>query len=152
MSCCCHMNRRTFIELSALGTAAASLSVAPSVFAAKKIEDWNPDKSLLKIGKKLVIQPVLMYTVSQPKPQTSYKSWGGIQTDEAASEEVIRIKKELNSLKNIADFSVEVKPVLTVKTVEDAVKIKERNFDVQILYPARGGGELLRVDSASRPG
>jgi L-fucose isomerase-like protein len=144
------MNRRTFIELSALGTAAVSLSVAPSVFATKKIEDWNPNKPLLKIGKKLVIQPVLMYTVSQPKPQTSYKSWGGIQTDEAANEEVIRIKKELNTIKNIADFSVEVKPILTIKTVEDAVKIQERNFDVQILYPARGGGELLRASISKK--
>lgn len=145
MSCCgCHITRREFLELTAAGTAAASfLGVAP-LLAGSKIEDWNPDKPFLKIGEKLVVQPVLMYTVSQPKKQRSYKSWGGIQNDEAADEEAISITEELQTLAKESEFPIEFLPLVKVKTPEAAAEVHLRNFDTVIVYPARGSGELLR--------
>jgi len=146
MACChCHLNRREFLELTAASTAAISLGGFSKLYAGKKIEDWDPDKPLLKLGKKLRVQPVLMYTVSQPKKQRSYKSWGGIQDDEAAAQEAIRINAELQTLVKQSEFPLEILPIIKVKTEEAAAEVQQQNFDVVIVYPARGGGNLLRT-------
>ena len=98
MSCCqCHMNRREFLGITALGSAAISLTGLPHSYASQS-SDWNPHKPLIKLGQRLRVQPVLMYTVSHPKKQRSYKSWGGIQNDESADQEVDRINNELQKL------------------------------------------------------
>jgi len=145
MSCCnCHINRREFLELTAASTAAVGLTGFTQLNADKKKLNWNPKKPLLKIGKKLKVQPVLMYTVSVPQKQRSYKSWGGIQDDEAANREVIRITKELQILTKKSEFPIEIMPVVKVKTSEAAAKVHRQDFDVVIVYPARGGGNLLR--------
>lgn len=146
MACCsCHMNRRAFLELSALGTAAISLADVTPVYANQPIEDWNPDKALLQIEKRLKVQPVLMYTVSHYKKQRSFKSWGGIQDDQAAEQEVQRITQELRRLAHESEFPIKVLPVAKVKTVAEAASIHQRDHDVVIVYPARGGGDLLRA-------
>lgn len=146
MACCsCSMNRREFIGLSVVGATSIGLTAAPPLVAGKAIEDWNPDKPLLKVGQALKVQPVLMYTVSYYKKQQSFKSWGGIQNDEAADQEVARITQELRTLAKQSPFPVEISPVMKVKTVEDAKTIHSRDFDTVIVYPARGGGDLLRA-------
>jgi hypothetical protein len=146
MACCsCHMNRRTFLELSVAGTTAVSLAGISPIYADRQIEDWNPDKALLQFEKTLKVQPVLMYTVSHYRKQHSFKSWGGIQDDSAADQEVRRITQELRALIRESDFPVEMLPVVKVKTVEEAEKAKQRDHDVVIVYPARGGGDLLRA-------
>jgi len=109
------------------------------------MEEWNPDKPLLQVGKSLKVQPVLMYTVSNYKKQQSFKSWGGIQNDEAADQEVLRITRELRTLTKESAFPVEILPVQKVKTVEQAKKTHGRDVDTVIVYPARGGGDLLRA-------
>jgi hypothetical protein len=145
MACCCQFNRREFLELTTLGTAVLGLGMTPSIFANKKLGDWDPQKPLLTIGEKIVVQPILMYTVSTPKKQRSYKSWGGIQTDQAADLEAIKITQELNILIQKAEFHIEVKPVRKVKTIEAAVNIHQETFDVVVVYPARGGADLLKA-------
>ena len=52
---------------------------------------WDPNRPFLSIGRKLRVQPILMYRVSERRRAASWKSWGGIQTDQAASEEAERI-------------------------------------------------------------
>ncbi len=146
MSCChSHMNRREFLEIAAAGTAAISLAGASHLYADKTLSEWDPETPFLEIGKKLTIQPVLMYTVSTPRKQRSYKSWGGIQDDAAADEEVKRISQELNGIAKSTEFPLEFLPVKKVKTVESAAEIHKGKFDVLIVYPARGGGDLLRA-------
>jgi len=146
MACCsCHMNRRVFLGLSAAGTAAVSLAGITPIYAGKPIEDWNPDKPLLQFGKTLKVQPVLMYTVSHYKKQRSFKSWGGIQNDESADREVSRVTQELRTLTKESKYPIEILPVVKVKTVEDAEKVHHRDYDTVIVYPAGGGGDLLRA-------
>ena len=147
--CCKHLNRRSFIGLTGGAIAGAGL-ISPSALLARgeaahwDPKMWDPDKPFAPTGKALRIQPVLMYTQSQRREAASWKSWGGIQTHEAASEEVERITKELASLSETADFPLEVLPVAKVTTPEEAAKVQEGDFDTLVLYPARGGGELLR--------
>ena len=145
MSCChCYMNRRKFIGVTALGSAAVTLSGLSRLTGADGIDDWQPDKPFLKLGRKLRVQPVLMYTVSYPKKQRSYKSWGGIQSDETADQEAQRITDELQQCVKDSDFPVEVLPIVKVKTETEAEQVHRQDFDVVIVYPARGGGSLLR--------
>lgn len=145
MGCCsCHINRREFLGVSA-ATAAATVTLASSSFAKPDIENWDPHKPLLSIGKPISVQPILMYTISTPKKQRSYKSWGGIQTHEAAQEEVVRISREMKKLAGNAEFDVIINPVKTASSVEEAQRIHQANSDVAIVFPARGGGDLLRA-------
>jgi len=146
MSCChSHINRREFLEISAAGTAAMSLAGIAYLYADESIRDWDPQLPLKKIGNKLVVQPVLMYTVSAPKQQSSYKSWGGIQDDLSADEEVKRITNELGTLSENSEFKIEFLPVKKVTTAEAAARIHKTGCDAVLLYPARGGGDLLRA-------
>ena len=100
MSCCGYMNRREFVGLTTAGIAGGVLGLTPSSLFAydRKVGEWDPDKPLIVTGKKLKVQPVFMYSLPKRKKATSWKSWGGVQTEQAVSEEVRRISKELNAL------------------------------------------------------
>jgi len=139
------MNRREFVGLTTAGIAGGVLGLGVPAFANRKVEEWNPDKPFIVTGKKLKVQPILMYKVSQRRHATSWKSWGDVQTEEAASEEVKRISKELRLLSSKADFPIEVLPIVKAKTVEEALKVHKNDYDVIIVYPATGSGDLLRA-------
>jgi L-fucose isomerase-like protein len=139
------MNRREFVGLTTAGIAGGVLGLGAPAFAGGKAGEWSPDKPFLVTGKKIKVQPVLMYRVAQRRHATSWKSWGGVQTDQAASQEARRISEELKSLSSKADFKFEVMPVIKVKTVEEAKKVHKNDYDVIIVYPASGSGTILRA-------
>ena len=139
------INRREFVGLTTAGIAGGVLGLGAPAFANRKVEEWNPDKPFIVTGKKLKVQPVLMYRVSQRRHATSWKSWGDVQTEQEASEEVKRISKELRLLSSNADFPLEVLPIVKVKTVEEALKVHKNDYDVIVVYPATGSGNLLRA-------
>lgn len=146
MPCCgCHLSRREFLELSGAGMASLGLFYPGSTFAGKPIENWDPERPFLTIGRKIVVQPILMYTVSHSQAQRSYKSWGGIQTEQSADEETARIRGELETMQKEADFPLQIQPVIKVDNVEKAVELHQRDFDVLVIFAARGGGDLLRA-------
>ena len=144
MSCNC-MDRREFVGLTTASIAGGILGIGDSGYANNKTEEWNPDKPLIATGKKLSVQPVLMYRIPQRRPATSWKSWGGVQTEQAASEEAKRISQELTSLSAAADFPFEILPVAKVRTVEEALQVHKKDYDVIVVYPATGSGDLLRA-------
>ncbi len=146
MPCChCQMNRREFLEISSLSLAATGLAAAPLSFAGKSIEEWDPNQALKSISRTVTIQPVLMYAVSQPAFQRSYKSWGDIQSDDAAKEEGTRISRELQEMAKKADFPMQILPLRSVKSEAEAAAIHSQAYDVILLYPATGSGALLRA-------
>ena len=59
----------------------------------------------------LIVQPVLTYEVPQRREATSWRSWGGIQTDADAGQEKARIERELAEMARGADFPLEIRPV-----------------------------------------
>ena len=151
--CCNCMNRREFVGLTTASIAGGVLGFSVPAFANRQIEGWNPHKPSIVTGKKLHIQPVLMYRTSERRQATSWKSWGGVQTEQAASQEAKRISKELNSLSAKADFPIEILPVAKVKTAEEALQVHKRDparrepndYDVIIVYPATGSGGMLKA-------
>jgi len=135
------INRRDFIALSAVG-AAGVLGLGTRSPAQVGRDDWDPDKSLVRTGKPLTIQPILMYRVAEQRPMTSWKSWGGVQSDEAAAKEAATIARELSAL----DATMaRVLPVASVTTVEQAARAHENDYDVVIVYAASGSGDLLKA-------
>ncbi|MCF7972835.1 MAG: sugar isomerase [Phycisphaerae bacterium] len=85
------------------------------------------------------VKPILVYDTPQRRPQTSWRSWGGIQTEQDASQEVTRIKTELNALVKRADFPLDIQPIAKVNgsnglPSEAALK----DADVLIVYAAGG--------------
>ncbi len=144
--------RRAFIKssagvVSALGWLGASSAIAQSNNAGLDwaLHEWNPDKPFLVCGKPLRVQPVLMYTVANPRKARSWKSWGGVLDDNTASEELKRISRELELLTERAEFSLEFLNPVKVKTVEEANQIHQNEYDVVLVFPASGSGRLLQA-------
>jgi len=139
------MNRREFVGLTTASIAGGVLSFGAPTSANSSTEGWNPDKPLIATGKKLVVHPVLMYRIPRRRQATSWKSWGGVQTEQAVEEEAKRISQELKSLSAKADFPFEILPVAKVRTVEQALQVHSNDYDVIVVYPATGSGDLLRA-------
>jgi L-fucose isomerase-like protein len=139
------MNRREFVGLTTAGIAGGILGIGLPTSANSNTLEWSPDKPLIATGRKLCIQPVLMYRIPQRRPATSWKSWGGVQTEQAASEEAARISQELAVSSAGADFPFEILPVAKVRTVEEALQVHKNDYDVIVVYPATGSGDLLRA-------
>jgi hypothetical protein len=87
----------------------------------------------------LKVKPVLTYSTPTRRPQTSWRSWGGIHTEEAASDEVARIKGELDGLCKKADFPVEFLPVARVRGAGEVAGIPDLEKADAILVYAAGG-------------
>ncbi len=147
--CCNHLNRRDFLGVTT-GIIAGVSMAAPSAFAAGAGKqpyrhDWDPNSPLVVTGKALRVQPILMYRTTSKQEARSYKSWGGVQSDAAASEEAARIDAELKKMSGEADFPLDILPVVKVKTPAEAKQAHQANADVTVVYPATGSGDLLRA-------
>jgi hypothetical protein len=90
--------------------------------------------------KPLIVKPILVHDLPQRRDQTSWRSWGAIDSEETAAEEVARIKGELAAIKKRADYPVEflaVDSTTNVNTMKDHPDVQ--NCDVILLYGAGGG-------------
>jgi len=139
------VNRREFLGLTTTGIAGGVLGLTTSSVADSHSQAWDPDKPLLCTGRALVVQPVLMYQVAQRRPATSWKSWGGVQSDEAAATEAARIDADLQALCSTAGFPLTALPTAKVKSVEQAAKVHDGRYDAVVVYAASGSGELLKA-------
>ena len=108
-------------------------------------EAWDPDAPFLVWGKPLSVRPILMYAVYPKREMTSWRSWGGVLSDDAASEELERIDQELKTLSRRAGFHLEIQSPVKVKSVEEAQSVLQQPADVVLLYPAAGSGKLLQA-------
>ena len=137
------INRRKFIGLSAIGLAGTNLLLSSQT---AKGQDWAATNPFSISGKNLVVQPVLIYSLSKKRPATSWRPWGGLQTEADISAEVERITKELLDLQQKCSFPVKILSVVKIDSVDKAVNIANaNNYDVPIVYAASGGTELLET-------
>lgn len=134
------------MELAAAG-AAVFPAYAPA--SAKQVaweeKLWDPERPLTTRGRPLRVQPILMYQLPKRREAASWKSWGGIQTEQSAAEEAARIGEELKAVSARAEFPIEMLPVARATSVEAAAGARNAEADVTILYPATGSGSLLRA-------
>ena len=129
------ITRRGFLQgvggMTVLGTALTGLTWSSLALAEEKSQGWQ--------RRTLVVKPILVYDTPQRKHQTSWRGWGGIQTEEDAKQEVVRIEKELKELGAKADFPVEFAGVSCVHNAKELSGIKGAcKADVFIVYAAGG--------------
>ena len=140
-----HLNRREFVGLTTAGIAGGVLGLGAPGDAGVKTAEWDPSRPLIVSGQRLNVQPVLMYRTPQRRHADSWKSWGGVQTDQAAVEEADRITRELRALSAQANFPINLLPVIKVKDPGQASQVHQNDYDVVIVYPATGSGDTLRA-------
>jgi hypothetical protein len=94
------------------------------------------------------VLPVLAYEIPERRPATSWRNWGGIQSENDAAGEKERIARELQALSSQADFPLELKPVALARTIAQANELARGDHDVLLLYAAGGGVNLLETLTA----
>jgi hypothetical protein len=135
------LSRRTFLQGvggATVFSAALTGLTWSSVAAAEAEGPAGP------IRKPLVVKPILTYATPQPRPQTSWRSWGGIQTQDDAKKELALIKRELAALKEKADYPVEFLPPAGARNQDELKKIADLDkADAYIVYAAGGGMDMF---------
>jgi L-fucose isomerase-like protein len=136
------VNRRDF--LLRVGTLTVGGLALPTLGLAAP--DGSPAKARPgRIVILLKIQPVLTYSLPQRRQTTSWRGWGGIQTEADVAAEKQRITGELAKLKSKAEFPVEIAPVSTAANREQAASLAKGDHDVMVIYAAGGGRDTLEA-------
>ena len=137
-------NRRRF--LASIGGVAAGCAVlgAWRPAAAAPARAWAPERRPLE-RRTLVVQPALTYEIPQRREATSWRNWGGIQTEDAAQKERQWIEGQLSQLEAQAGFPLEFRPVALVKDIAQAEAVARGDFDVMLIYGAGGWVNLLET-------
>jgi hypothetical protein len=132
------MGRRDFV--AGLGATAAGLALSgPASSQSRDPIHQSPIRTALRV------QPALLYSTPQRRDRTSWREWGGIQTEQDAGEERNRIQKELAALQRDAGFPLEILPIASVKTGDEAAAVAKGRHDVTLVYAAGGGAGALEA-------
>jgi hypothetical protein len=94
----------------------------------------------------LRVKPIFTYPKPHRAPMTSWRNWGGIETDADVRAEVARIRGELDQLKADADFPLDFLSLATVRRPEElAGQMEDINSADALLFYAGGdgGGDLM---------
>jgi len=125
------LSRRGFLE--GLGAAALTGLTWSALSAAEADLDSAPPR------RALVVKPIFTYSTPRRREGTSWRNWGGVETQKDADQEVVRIKGELAKIQAAADFPVKFLPVAPVRGPKDLAAAKDlASADVVILYAAGG--------------
>ena len=93
----------------------------------------------------LKVQPALLYDIPKRREATSWRPWGGLQTEQDIAAEKERIGRELAQMKATADFPLEVGEVIPVRTADEAAAVSKGKPDVALIYAATGGTKVLET-------
>jgi len=132
------ISRRGFLQ-GVSSVALASAAITGLSWSAVSAAERKGDEMALK-RHPLKVKPILVYSTPRRRHQTSWRSWGGIQTEDDASQEVASIQRELGKLRAKADFPVEFQPVSRVRRAADLSSVNDLDkADVFLVYAAGGG-------------
>jgi hypothetical protein len=130
------MSRRKFIKVAggSTFTVAALTGLSWEAFAGS-----GPYDEAGIVRRPLVVKPILVYSTPEYKHQSSWRSWGGIQTEQDARDEISRITGELKEMENRADFPVEFLPAAGMREPGDVPGILDLDSaDILLIYAAGG--------------
>jgi hypothetical protein len=137
------LTRRKFVQVT--GTGAFGAIALSGLSWAALVTDQEIER-VIPQRKPLVVKPILTYEVPTRRPQTSWRAWGGIQTEDNAADEAKRITGELKNLSARADFPVSFLPVSGVRDKEGLNNIKDlESADLIIVYAAGGGQNMFDI-------
>lgn len=134
--------RREFLyQIGALTMGGLVLSSLPA--NASGASPAAPRRPLARMP--LKVQPVLTYHLPKRREATSWREWGGLQTEADVAAEKAQITHELSKLSGAADFPLEVLPLAAVQSVEQAAPMAKGGHDVMLMYAAGGSGRILET-------
>jgi hypothetical protein len=94
--------------------------------------------------KPLIVKPILTYEVPERREKTSWRAWGGIQTEGDAVSEMKRIGEELKLLETRTDFPVEFLPVSGARSAKELDMSGETGkADLFLVYAAGGSMDMF---------
>ena len=134
--------RREFLTAAGITTAAGLTLSGPLVAASGGAAPRNRQPP---IAVPLKVQPVFNCEIYQRKPATSWRVTGAIQNEEELREEEKHVRRDLEALCASADFPLQVLPLVTVQTVEQATAVTKGDYDVMIMYAARRNRPVLEA-------
>ncbi len=135
------VTRREFLHVA--GTSALGAVVLPGL-SWSALASVEPGQRFEIKRRPLVVKPVLTHEVPTRREQTSWRNWGGLETEEDAEGEVVRIRGELDALKSEADFPVDFLPVSLVRGEADLNAIGGLDrADLFLVYAAGGGSGIF---------
>ncbi len=142
------LSRRDFLKgagMTALGSVAAGGLAWPLLAgrATPVDEVWRPAP--------LKVKPILVHEIPQRRPQTSWRSWGGIATEADARAEAARIQGELAALSQRAEFPVEFLPVSPIRRAADVEGLRDI-AEAQVLLVYAAGGWMDVFDALDKTG
>lgn len=137
------LSRRNFLKVA--GAGALGAVALPGVTWAS-LNDPALSDEYAPARKPLVVKPVFTYEVPKRRNQTSWRNWGGIQTEEDAANEIRRIETEFKALQANADFPVEFRPISAVRETNDINNIGgTTDVDLFLVYAAGGGMDRFDI-------
>ena len=99
----------------------------------------------------ILVKPVLSFDLPQRRPQTSWRSWGGVHTQADADKELAHINEELAKVHAGADFPVKFLAASPVRSAADVAKAIEAEACDVVLHYAAGGGQAV-LDAVVKSG
>jgi hypothetical protein len=145
-------SRRAFLARCTTASAAwTSLGLTPLLADTPSPAGWDPNLPFPRLGRPLIVQPILMYALPNKRDQASWRSWGGIQDEPAVADEVRRIDHELAQLTAHAAVPLEIRPTARVTAASQLAPLAAQTHDITLVYPATGSGDLLRACLTLKP-
>jgi hypothetical protein len=139
------VSRRAFLAASGIGLSTMAAGATASAGGGARQEVPAPPRA------PLVVKPLLTYDVPKRREQTSWRAWGGVQTEQAAREEMARIDAELARLRQAADFPLAVLPVSGLRAPDELARVEDLNgADAIVIYAA--GGPMTVFEAAVATG
>ena len=131
------------------GTAAVGSWLAGARSVAVAADQPAASQPAIAPARELIVQPVLVYALPQRREQTSWRSWGGLQTAEQVEAEAKRIGEELAKLIETTGPAIRFLPLARVQTAAEAAAVQQQPFDVMLIYAAGGWAPFL--DTLAKP-
>jgi hypothetical protein len=139
------VSRRTF--LAAAGTTVAGAALPALQATTSSRPNSNVHQQPIRVP--LRVQPVFNCEIYQRKPATSWRVTGAIQDERELQEEEARIRHDLAEMTASAIFPLELRPLVTVRSVEQATAVTKGDFDVLVIYAARRNLPVLEALAAN---
>ena len=137
------ISRRKFVQVA--GTAAMS-TVALSGLSWSVLKGEQTDMKAPIPRLPLVVKPIFTYEIPARREQTSWRNWGGIQTESDVLQEIERIQGEIGALHATADFPVTFLPIAKVLNSSEISNISDLgSADVFLIYAAGGGMDTFHA-------
>jgi len=125
---------------AALGGAMAMVSWSQLQATQGELEPSPPRRPLR-------VQPIFTYPLATRRTQTSWRNWGGVQTQADVEQEATRIRGELDTIRSQADFPLEIRPLAVVREAGEIGAIPDiQKADALIVWAAGDGGKHFTAE------